>query len=355
MCFYYFLTVTTGIYSGILKELFCLFFEGMRMGDFYKKYIRYLRLIKLVKMVYRHEELVNNLNFVFTNGINKEKIAYEISRFNGRGINEVSGRTPRLIVSLTTYPERMFDIHYCLYSLLTQSLQPDMVILWLAEEEFPNREADVSPQVLKLKENGLVIKWCKNLKSYKKLIPALKEFPEDIIVTADDDVYYPADWLEKLYNSYTAAPQSIHAHRVHKIRFDWRKRIKPYLNWKFCISDSSSEFINFFTGAGGVLYPPRSLYGDVTNEELFEKLAPNADDIWFWAMALMRGTKIKVVDNPANSVMYTNPWREINWYNQTTLKQQNVVQNNIQLKNVLNRYPAILEKLECRGLSYSGK
>jgi hypothetical protein len=44
---------------------------------------------------------------------------------------------PRAIVSLTSCPERMYDIHFCTFSLLNQITKPDAVILWLAEEQFP--------------------------------------------------------------------------------------------------------------------------------------------------------------------------------------------------------------------------
>jgi hypothetical protein len=44
-----------------------------------------------------------------------------------------------------------------------------------------------------------------------------------------------------------------------------------------------------------VLYPPNSLYKDVANENLFTELSPTNDDIWFWMMAVLNDTRIKVV------------------------------------------------------------
>ena len=32
---------------------------------------------------------------------------------------------------------------------------------------------------------------------HTKLVPALKAFPNDILVTADDDVFYPVNWFEQ--------------------------------------------------------------------------------------------------------------------------------------------------------------
>ncbi len=46
-----------------------------------------------------------------------------------------------------------------------------------------------------------------------------------------------------------------------------------------------------------MLYPPHSLDKIVTNKDLFIKLAPSADDVWFWAMALLQGTKYSVIDD----------------------------------------------------------
>lgn len=281
----------------------------------------------------------------FVKHINKKQLSKELKSCN-YGLSEEK-RTPDVIVSLTSFPQRMYDIHFCLYSLLNQTLKPDKVILWLSEEEFPQKEQDIPDTVLSFIEKGLEIKWCKNIKSYKKLIPTLKKFPDSIIVTADDDIYYPVDWLDKLYKSYQKYPQYIHCHRAHKILFDSNKKILPYKIWAFETKNPQPEYINFFTGSGGVLYPPECLNTDVLNEELFTKLAPNADDIWFWTMAVLQGTKIKVVEDNMEQLNYINPERQLGLNGELTLCTQNCDngQNDIQLTNVLKQYPQIMERI----------
>ncbi len=313
------------------------------------KKFRHIKAKKLVDEFSAQKEFINRINFVLNNGINKEKISYEMERFNSLGVLEPPknrGQAPRLIVSLTSYPERMYDVHFTVYSLLNQTKKLDMLILYLAEDEFPNMEEDLPQRLLKLKENGLTIRWCKNLKSYKKLIPALTEFPNDIIVTADDDIYYPSDWLLKLYESYLKNPDNIHCHRAHRISFK-NNEIEPYKNWQTCINYGSTSPINFFTGGGGVLYPPNSLHKDALNEELFLKLAPNADDIWFYAMAVLNNKKIQVVEKPCNNIKYVNPKRELGAYGEGTLflGKNSEGGNDHQLKNVLEHYPEIKEKI----------
>ncbi len=276
--------------------------------------------------------------------INKAEIDKEIETFKSNG---VTGDGKDLIVSLTSFPQRMYELHYTLYSLLTQTVKPGKIILWLAREEFPNLEDDIPQKVLKFKDNGLTIKWYKNIYSYKKLIPALKNYPNNVIVTADDDIFYENDWLEKLIESHKQNKNCIISHRAHKIKITKEGNIAPYKNWSKKIKDTTPSFLNFLTGAGGVLYPINCFYKDVFDEELFMELAPKADDLWFWAMALLNNTKTCVAKNCTKQLTYINPERERGLTNEITLFWLNKKGgNDLQLENIINHYPKILEKLK---------
>lgn len=280
--------------------------------------------------------------------INKNELDKLIPIFKESAITNKK-REPRFIVSLTSYPERLnLDVHYCLFSLLNQTLKPDEIVLWLAIEEFPNKELDIPEQILKFKENGLTIKFTHNIKSYKKLIPALKEYPNDIIITADDDIYYDKYWFEKLYNAYLNDDNCIICHRAHKVKIDESGNIAPYKSWDKVIDDNTTSYLNFFTGCGGVLYTKSLLYKDILDEELFTKLAPNADDIWFWAMAILNKTKIKILSEPCNKVIPVNYDREHGLCGYTTLFTTNIIENDLQLKNVVDYYPEILSILKSK-------
>ncbi|MFV5685828.1 hypothetical protein ACM55I_10280 [Flavobacterium sp. GB2R13] len=273
----------------------------------------------------------------------KIKIENEIKKNTIIGINSVP-RKDKIIVSLTSFPERMYDIHFTLHSLLNQNLKPDKIILWLGEEEFPNKEKDIPEMVLNMKQNGLTIKWCEDIKSYKKLIYALNNYPRDIIVTADDDVYYQKKWLELLYESYKREPLNIHCHRASRIQFDDAKDILPYKHWQSEIKSKSASYLNFLTGCGGVLYPPGCFYHDVSTKEYFMKLCPTADDIWFWAMVVLNERKVTVVKNNIYENIDVNPERSRGKTNEKSLFKINVhgEANDIQLKNLLIHYPNLL-------------
>lgn len=274
--------------------------------------------------------------------IDKFSVDKEIEKFTELGVSDND-----VIVSLTSFPERMYEIHYTLYSLLTQTYKPSKVVLWLAKEQFPNLEKDIPEKVLMLKENGLTINWCSNLYSYKKLIPSLKEYPNHIIVTADDDVFYDKEWLERLVLAHKKHSNCIICHRAHKIKLN-KDIIAPYKKWKKCIKGSDkASYLNFLTGIGGVLYPANCFYKDVLNENLFNEIVPKADDVWFWAMAVLNGYKILVPKNYIKDVRYLNPERERGLTNEITLFSMNKKGgNDLQLAKLIEYYPQILELIK---------
>lgn len=254
------------------------------------------------------------------------------------GLN-IEPRGEKVVVSLTSYPKRIGTIHKVINTLLTQTYKPDIIVLWLAPEQFPNREADLPRELLALKKYGLTIDWYHDIRSFKKLIPALKKFPESCIVTVDDDVYYPPSWLDLLVKCHLKHSDAIVCHKAHRVEFDGES-IAPYRQWSFARVNAYPSYNYMQVGEGGVLYPPRSMYGDVCNEACFMKCCPSADDIWFWIMSLLNETRIKVVDNGIREVY---PIFEAD--NTDALCALNMMtdnRNDMQLKSVINRYPQVL-------------
>jgi hypothetical protein len=199
-----------------------------------------------------------------------------------------------LIVSLTSYPARFPTLHLTLACLLDQSVKPDRVILWIAYEDM----AMLPASVLELQERGLEIRSCEDLRSYKKLIPALEAFPHAFIATADDDLYYRVDWLKELVEGLTSEGDVITCHRAHRMKQTPNGPLLPYLEWQFDVQDEHSRRPSddlLPTGVGGMLYPPQSLDPCVTQRQLFRRLCPGGDDLWFYWCARMAGTRFKKV------------------------------------------------------------
>lgn len=199
----------------------------------------------------------------------------------------------KLIVSLTSFPARVNYIHDTIVSILEQSEIPDRILLWLSYEEFENREDDLPMDLLELEKEGLEIKWCENIRSHKKYMYTMKENPKDIVIIVDDDTIYEQQTISYLYKSYLRFPECVSANRVHIIGFDDNKNISPYMEWKQGIENMFQipSYALFPTGVGGVLYPPKSLFGEVLNIKEAEEVCPTTDDVWLKFMAVLNNTK----------------------------------------------------------------
>ena len=296
-------------------------------------------------VLYGQYEGKNNINPNFQlRSPNRRLLNKEIKKINKYNIPE--GDEVNLIISLTSFPKRIHNIKYTILSLFKQSVKPKKIVLYLAEEEFPNKENDIPLDLLLFKNWGLEIRWCENTRSYKKLIPALSDFPNEIIVTADDDVYYYEDWLKILWQEHEKYPQDIIAHRTRIVTFDENNNIDCYNKWDISYNPTEGSFLNFFTGVGGILYPKNSLHPDVFKKELFEELCPYGDDIWFWGMAILNNTKIRIPNNCIPYLNETEVMRELVNGQIGSLWAYNVGGgNDYQLKNLFNHYPKIKEKI----------
>ena len=278
-------------------------------------------------------------------GIDKKEVDALIAKKKFVGLNR-SPRAEKVIVSLTSYKPRINDVKYTIYSLLNQTFSPDKLILWLDEDSFPQREKDLPRDLLKLRQFGLTIDWCENLRPYKKLIPALERYPDDLIVTADDDIFYRPDWLKILYDEHVKFPDCLIAHFFYRTRLDAQGKIYPFRAWfepwKF-IDSLPPMFCTYMGSGGGVTFKRKLLHPDILRRELFMKLSPLADDVWFWTMALLNGTKIKIPSEAIHKVIHVDPDNHTNGEN---LWRENIMgKQDAQLRQVFEHYPEVLEKL----------
>ena len=256
-------------------------------------------------------------------------------------------RDKKIIASLTSFPQRIEKIHKTIECLLTQTVRPDKVILWLADSQFPKREESLPESLLRLRNFGLTISWCEDLRSYKKLLPTLKEYPEDIIITFDDDIYYPKDVIEKLYNEYLKNPNNIYTHRANRVYFDKNNNIKLYKSAKLYLSYKkyrNPSFYNTIIGCGGVLYPPQCLHPDVFDIDKIKKYVPTQDDIWFYIMAVLNGTKIVAVDGFDINLVTIEDTQQYGLC-KINVKKSSGISPQEALEDLIKVYPNIIDKL----------
>ena len=186
-------------------------------------------------------------------------------------------------------------------------------------------------------KRGLDIQYCRDLKSYKKLIPALSKYPESVIVTADDDGIYPENWLEKLVSSYNEDPDSVHCWMARELAVSRNGGIKNYRKWRYIREQIQASKLVVPIGVGGVLYPPHVLHDEVLNESVFMKIAPGADDLWFKVMATLANTKTRKIDDNRKPVELMIHIRDI--YNQSLWSSNSRKDgNDVQFKAIVKKY-----------------
>ncbi len=246
---------------------------------------------------------------------------------------------------MTSFPKAIPYAAQAIRSILSGSVLPDKLILYLTYSQFV--ESEIPENLRLLSENSPIFEirnYDRDIRSYRKLIPALMDFPDAIIVTVDDDVAYHKHMLRDLLDLHSQIPDAVLAHRAKHIKIG-----KPYRGWRkyrwydFLFRRIHKSFLNLQTGVGGVLYPPHSLKKEMMDVDLFTKIAPSTDDIWFWAAGVANGFPVIPVPFGHNKPRGLHKPKELSL--KTTNFKNGVDRNSAALKAILKAYPEIEQRI----------
>lgn len=208
------------------------------------------------------------------------------------GITEKK-RNRKIIVSLTSYPKRIDTLWITIETLLRQTMKPDEIILWLAEEQFDGVES-LPIELQNQQKRGLSIKWCDNLLSHKKYFYTMQEYPNDLVILVDDDSFYSYDLIEKLYLLHKKNPKDIVCMTPAIIYPDYISHpslwTRPGVNEKI----EHSFLAQPFTGQG-TLYPPKAIPEMAFQKDVIMELCPYADDLWLKFVSLVSHTPVTAI------------------------------------------------------------
>lgn len=245
-----------------------------------------------------------------------------------------------VIVSLTSFGPRIREVATTIESIMEQTLLPNRIILWL---DCRLKDTSAIPASLRLlQKRGLEIRYTNDIGPATKLIPAIREFPNDIIITVDDDMIYDYDLLDRLVSGHRRFPKAVCCGCLDKITYDPVEG--PTLHYAsggelFLSTEPLMQPIAI--GVAGALYPPGALHHDVFDTDLMLRLAPKADDLWFKAMELLAGTPIFPINeqDPTDVLMLQS-----GHYRQAlALHTTNIYggQDKKQLKALFDHYPEL--------------
>ena len=208
------------------------------------------------------------------------------SSYQQIGINTDNYRNKKIIISLTSFPKRIKFVWIAVECLLRQSYKPDAIILWLSKTQFeglslPNSLINQIPR-------GLTVKFVEDdLKSHKKYVYAFDLFPDDYIVTVDDDLYFDNCLIENLINLKNSFPNSIPTNRCHGIKFNKNGEIIKYSKWFHNSTECKPSFFLVPTGGFGTLYCRQDLADSYNDIALIKSICPHADDLWMRIQTLL--------------------------------------------------------------------
>ena len=206
------------------------------------------------------------------------------------------------VVSLSTYGARADSVYFAIESIGRGSVLPRRIILWIDDPDIFNA---LPASLKRLQGRGLEVLFSeRNYGPHTKYYPYLLSQGEAIelapdLVTADDDILYPRNWLADLVvaRSRSKDDELIFCHRAKRVKIDG-DRLAPYVEWADC-RDVEPSVINFATGVSGVLYPVQFLRHLKNAGAGFLDSCPKADDLWLHYHAVINGYRIKqVLDVP---------------------------------------------------------
>ena len=264
-------------------------------------------------------------------------IYYKITGFHS-GVNLKSEKN--IIVSLTTFPARIDKVSICIESLMRQTIKPNRIILWLAKDQFES--TDVLPKsLLLLRKRGLDIRFCEDLRSFKKFYYTMKEYPNSIVITVDDDMFYPETLIEDLYNAHKRHPHTICCNIAHLMTLNEQKQLNAYDMWIGGAKNiQGPSHLLCPIGVGGILYPPHLLIEEVFNKSVFMDICPKADDLWLKSIEYLSGIgAVKVRKQSPAFIDILGSQKE-------SLNKTNVnnCENDIQMKNIIDKYKIYFEQ-----------
>ena len=195
------------------------------------------------------------------------------------------------VVTMTTIPSRLAAIAPTIRSLIDQDHPPVKIVLAIPDHS-ERENCGYDEAILAALPDCVSILRCQDLGPATKLLPALKAFPNQVLVVVDDDVIYPRDFLKTLWHAHEAHPETVLAYRgvnlCDGVAFS-------DLRHQFATSVLEPTPIDIVFGTWGYLVPPDALDDHVHDFTGYPTQARWVDDVWISGHLAKRGVPRLIV------------------------------------------------------------
>ena len=286
--------------------------------------------------------IINNKNFINNKIILYEKIKKKFLNFFPWFKNMIEFRQRKVLISLTSYPQRFEFLPIVLKSIENESLLARKIILVLYEKDllkFNKNNSEI---------NGVdIIVVNKDLKPHKKYYYTMMKYRDYAIITIDDDIFYCKNMIKSLYYYYIDHPNLVAGRRGRLMKYKNNGELINYMNWDLNFKDNKSGFNILLTGIGGIIYPPDILNINQDNLDIINETLLG-DDFTLKYFQIKKGIEQKIIHNNHPSGLKillnskTKPLFFINKFkNNLYMKKINIIIENEIIKNLCVNYKDI--------------
>jgi hypothetical protein len=204
----------------------------------------------------------------------------------------VSGR--RVVVSLTTMPDRIQHLRPTINSLLDQSLRPDAIYLNLPDRSHRFQSRYTVPGFLD-QVSSLEIRSCGyDWGPATKVIPTLQAEtdPDTMIIVVDDDQIYPRRMIERFVFHEDDFPDAALCARGFRIPLALHH---PLRDTVYGTRVDSPVEVEVMQGSAGVLVKPRFFTDEFLDYTDAPESATMVDDVWIGGNLARNGVRKLVV------------------------------------------------------------
>jgi len=183
-------------------------------------------------------------------------------------------RRERLVVTLTTVPDRAPYLRPALRSLLDQTCPADRILL--AWPDHSRRSGAPYPPPPPLPAAVDVLR-CADEGPATKFLPAARAEQDAVIVVVDDDAMYPDTFLEDLLHAHRRTPQAAVGLRGQRVRIGLDPRYRGHV---YGTAVHTPIQVDVLMGMWGYLIPPRALDDAVHDFAGWPPELRWQDDVW---------------------------------------------------------------------------